>query len=275
MLNGVSFSVHSGEILGLLGPNGAGKSTVMKLLVGLIKADGGDVLWQGQSIWKDLRVFRQRCGILIEGPALFPYLPAKKNLSLAARYSGLNPDQGYLERLLEVVGLSPRNEQQVSQYSLGMKQRLGLALALVHQPDFLLLDEPFNGLDPNGVRELRLLLEELAYHEGKTILLSSHMLGEVEELCERLVLINDGKVVKEGNLTDLMNEGKSTYIIECEEIDIANGVLKAFGETTQNRMGLSIDLSRNQVPEVLSQLQHHKVRVFAMKQKNRLEGLFQ
>ncbi|AZN41107.1 ABC transporter ATP-binding protein [Paenibacillus albus] len=197
----ISFSVQKGEIFGLLGPNGAGKTTTIRMLVGLAKPTAGTVQICGHDVQTARRFAMQEIGTIVENPELYPYLSGFENLIQFARLSGV-VDMLRVAAIIRLVGLEERIHDKVRRYSLGMRQRLGLAQALLHDPSLLILDEPTNGLDPSGIREFRDLLLQLT-KQGKSILISSHLLAELEMMCDRVGVINRGKWVTTATLADL------------------------------------------------------------------------
>jgi ABC-2 type transport system ATP-binding protein len=199
----VSLTVEEGEIFGFLGPNGAGKTTTISMVLGLLHPTGGRVELFGEPVDPaHVRPLR-RVGSLVGAPALIPSLSARRNLRLLGRlYEGITDER--VEEVLNIVGLREAADRKVGGFSLGMKQRLGLGAALLHQPDILILDEPTNGLDPAGMREIRELLSTLAAG-GVTVFLSSHLLHEVEQVCDRVAVLNRGRVVAEGRVSELLS----------------------------------------------------------------------
>ena len=196
-LNGLSFDVRSGELCGLLGPNGSGKSTTLRIMTSLVKADDGEISIFNLSVAaKRIRVL-SRIGTLIERPDFYEHFTARRNLKLVAAYGNIRTTDQDLDDLLQTVGLAGREDHLVTTYSEGMKQRLGLAQALLGDPELIILDEPFSSLDPQGVKDIRDLLLALNREKGKTILLSSHNLAEVEKVASRVVLIRNGSNVRE------------------------------------------------------------------------------
>jgi ABC-type multidrug transport system ATPase subunit len=200
-VDGVDLAVQRGEVFGFLGPNGAGKTTTIGMLLGLIYPTTGRILLFGEPVSPTQTAPLHRVGALMGTPGLVPYLSGRDNLSLLAR---LHPgvDGHRVQRVLEQVDLAEAARRKVKGYSSGMKQRLGLAAALLHQPELLILDEPTNGLDPAGMRDVRDLLRSLA-DEGVTVFLSSHLLHEVEQVCDRVAVLNRGKVIAQGGVEDL------------------------------------------------------------------------
>ncbi|WP_194833778.1 ABC transporter ATP-binding protein [Nocardia sp. XZ_19_369] len=219
-VDGVSMSVAAGEIYGFLGPNGAGKTTTLRMLVGLIRPSEGTATVAGHAPG-DPAVVR-RIGVLIEGPGFYPYLSGRDNLRVLAKYRGI----GYpaVEDALVRVGLADRADDKFRTYSLGMKQRLGVGAALLGMPDLLILDEPTNGLDPQGMAEMRELITTLA-GDGHTVLLSSHMLSEVQEICDRVGVIAQGKLLVESTVAEL--RGGSSLLLRADPLEVAFPAVRA------------------------------------------------
>ncbi len=210
----LSFEVPQGEIFGFLGPNGSGKSTTLRMMMGLIKPSQGEIKFFGEALKKNRGAIMSQIGCIIEKPDFYKYLSAHDNLKLFARANGINYTLQDYKELYELVGLSGRERDKVKTYSHGMKQRLGLAQAILHDPDLIILDEPNTGLDPKGIIELRTLLLRLNREQGKTILFSSHILSEVEELCDSLIVINKGNAIAQGKVTDLLSDEDLVVDIE-------------------------------------------------------------
>lgn len=202
----ISFQVHRGEVFGLLGPNGAGKTTTISMMLGLIRPTAGSVTITGQNVQTQAVSALRNVGAMV-GAAFYPYLSGWDNLWVMAQMSGGNQSQEQMEAILSQVGLADRAHSRVNTYSLGMKQRLGIAAALIHEPDILILDEPTNGLDPAGMQEMRQLIQRLAQTEGKTIIISSHLLYEVEQVCDRVMILDKGKMLANGRVDELLAQG--------------------------------------------------------------------
>ncbi len=212
-VNNLNLAVRQGEIFGFLGPNGAGKTTTIRMLLGLIAPTAGSVEILGQDLVTQRARILPRVGALIETPALYPYMSGRDNLRAFGFLLGGVPEKR-IDAVLEIVGLRARQKDRVRTYSLGMKQRLGVAVALLHDPDVLILDEPANGLDPAGIVEMRDLMHRLTA-EGKTILFSSHLLTEVQQICTRVAIINLGQLVTETTVEDLVRgQGEFTVTLE-------------------------------------------------------------
>lgn len=205
VLKGVSLSLNRSEICGLIGPNGAGKSTLFRILLGLVSRDSGTLEIHSQA--------SKPLGGIIEKPALYGYLSAFENLRVFSRIQGLQLSGADIEAQLLQVGLSPSRKDPVRNFSMGMKQRLGLAIALLNEPECVILDEPFSGLDPMGIRTLQDEIRELAKSRGIGILISSHNLVELGDLCDRLYVINQGEIVREGPARDILQQAAQSYVI--------------------------------------------------------------
>ncbi len=213
VVDNLNLAVRRGEIFGFLGPNGAGKTTTIRMLFGLITPTAGSVHILGHDVAAYRAQVLPRVGALIETPALYLYMSGRSNLRAIASVLGGVPEQR-LDTVLELVGLLGRDRDPVRTYSLGMKQRLGVAIALLQDPDLLILDEPANGLDPAGIVEMRDLLHRLSA-EGKTVLISSHMLSEVQQICTRVAIINHGKLITETPVHELLSsQGRYTVKLE-------------------------------------------------------------
>ncbi len=198
--------VEKGQICGFLGPNGAGKTTTIRMMTGLIHPTAGTVRICGFDIQKNFYNAIEKIGVMLESPGFYPYLSAHQNLRILAEYSGLLDNKRRIYEVLEVVGLSDRAKGRVITYSRGMLQRLGIAQALLSDPEILILDEPTNGLDPMGMFEIKSLIMQLSMNHNKTVLLSSHLLKEMESICSRVVIINRGRIIGKGRMKDLIKD---------------------------------------------------------------------
>jgi len=222
-VDGIDLAVHEGDIYGFLGPNGAGKTTAMRIMLGLLKPDHGDALLFGRDPQHELPQALDGVAGFVETPHFYPYLSGRTNLELFAAFDG-GGAKGRVGAVLEIVGLQERSADKVGGYSQGMRQRLGLAVSLLRAPRLLILDEPTNGLDPGGIRDMRDLIRELAA-QGMTIFLSSHLLAEVEELCTRVAVIRTGRIVYEGSLADLHASATPRYRLRTSDHEAAERVL--------------------------------------------------
>ena len=212
-LNKLNLSIPKNEIFGLLGPNGAGKSTLIKILLGLVKPSSGLIEIDGLSLLENRPIMMQKIGSMMENPAFHQHLTGRENLDYLANLTGIEVSKSKMDSLLKKAGIPDRADTRVQTYSQGMRQRLGIANALMGNPDFIILDEPTNGLDPAGIEEMRVLIQNLK-EDGKTILLSSHLLGEVEKVCTKIAIINKGEIVKEGQIDDLLKEDSKLKTLE-------------------------------------------------------------
>jgi ABC-2 type transport system ATP-binding protein len=241
-VSGVSLSVPTGSVFGFLGPNGSGKTTTIRLLLGLAEATAGQINLLGHPIPKQVGDALPKVGALVEGPAFYPYMSGRNNLirmDSADRNSNSETREARVDAALERVGLSNAAKKKVHAYSLGMKQRLGLANALLKPRELLILDEPTNGLDPQGTREVRNLIRSLAA-EGITIFLSSHLLTEIEQLCSHVAVMRAGEIVAQGSLDEIRANGQTRLILTVDNATGANEVLKEQGITKFNSVGSKI-----------------------------------
>ncbi|RZU01609.1 ABC-2 type transport system ATP-binding protein [Kribbella rubisoli] len=246
-VDGVDLTVLPGEVYGFLGPNGAGKTTTLRILTGLIAPTSGDVrVLGGKPGQADVL---GRTGSMIESPAFYPYLSGLDNLRLLAEYAGVSRRR--IDEVLELVDLADRAQDRFSTYSLGMKQRLGVAAALLKDPELVILDEPTNGLDPVGMRDMRRLIRELGTG-GRTVVLSSHLLGEVQQICDRVGIINSGRMVAEHNVEEL--RGEQELVVRADPKDRAQAILTRFGNVHQYDDTLRVTVDPARAAEVNSVL---------------------
>lgn len=213
IIKGVSFDIDQGEILGFLGPNGAGKSTTLRMVVGLSKPTSGHVDICGHSISKNYVQAMSQVGCIIEGPDLYNYMSGYNNLELLASMSK-GVSKKAIDEAVELVGMENRIHDKVGIYSMGMKQRIGLAQALIHQPKLLVLDEPTNGLDPQGIYEFREIVKNLAKEKGISVLISSHLISEVQLMCDKVSIINGGLIVKNAHVDEVLSSGEVTWQLD-------------------------------------------------------------
>jgi len=235
----LSLNVNKGDIFGFLGPNGAGKSTTIRMLLTLIRPNEGTIRLFGKSLNEERNLILQDVGAIVEKPDFYNYLSAYKNLEILGRISGREVSSNRIMEILEIVGLKERRTSKVKTYSHGMKQRLGIAQALLHDPELIILDEPTTGLDPQGMKEIRDLIIHLRDEKNKTIFLSSHLLSEVEQIANRMIIINKGKTVVEGFVRDLLNSAELKVTIEVDTIDSAKQLI------SQSRWADKIDSIKN------------------------------
>jgi ABC-type multidrug transport system ATPase subunit len=277
-VDNLSFSVTEGEVYGFLGQNGAGKSTTIRMLLSLIKPTSGSIKIFGKSITEDRENILQRTGAVVEKPDLYKYLSALENMKLFSQYSGLSLSKSEIMRQLAVVGLESRAHDKVKVYSQGMKQRLGIAVAMVHNPDLIILDEPTNGLDPQGITDIRNLILMLSREKKKTVVVSSHLLSEVEQIADSMLIINRGKKIVEGKVGELLNPGKVQLEIEtldnfsAKEILMASFWSSSLVDTTKDCV--LIDAERSMIPELSKYLVEQGVGLVGIKSVNSLEAYF-
>jgi ABC-type multidrug transport system ATPase subunit len=274
----VSFTVSRGDVFGFLGPNGAGKSTTIRCLLSLIKPDAGKIELFGKSYTNSRSEILSKIGSIIEKPDFYKYLSAQKNLEIFARISGASVSKSQIGEMLEFVGLAGRGGDKIGGFSHGMKQRLGIAQTLLHQPDLIILDEPTTGLDPQGIVEIRNLILRLKNEQNKTILLSSHQLSEIELIANRMVIINKGKSIVEGEVQDLLNAQELVVHLEVDVVEKAKQVISTHfsnaqfvGETATE---LEVAIEKSQVPNLNKALIENGVQVFALEPKRKLEDFF-
>jgi ABC-2 type transport system ATP-binding protein len=267
----VSLSVASGEVYGFLGPNGAGKSTTIRMMLGLIAPSGGEVRLFGQDLRADGSVLR-RVGSLVDGGAFYPFLSGRRNLEIVAKTHG--GEGARIDALLDQVGLATDAGRKVKGYSTGMRQRLGVAAALLNDPDIVILDEPVNGLDVAGIQEMRALIRGLAADHGKTVFLSSHLLHEVQQVCDRIAIISKGEIVREAGIAELLR-GEAGLRVEAAPLDVAEAALAARWAVERDGEILLVRATRDDAPEVVRRLIGAGADLFglALEQRN-LEEVF-
>lgn len=274
----VGFQVNKGDVFGFLGPNGAGKSTTIRCLLSLIKPDAGNIELFGKSYSQARNEILRNIGSIIEKPDFYKYLSAKKNLEIFARISGKDIPNKRIDEMLDFVGLSGRGKDKVGGFSHGMKQRLGIAQTLLHEPELIILDEPTTGLDPQGIVEIRNLILRLRDEQNKTVVLSSHQLSEIELIANRMVIINKGKTIVEGEVAQLLSSHELLVRFETTQVnEAANLVAHHFSlakieETKSDEF--TILIPKNQVAEVNKLLVENHIAVEAIEPKRKLEDFF-
>ncbi len=253
VLNQVSFEVFEGDILGFIGPNGAGKTTTIKLILGLQKITSGQVHINGYDIKNDFVKAIEKVGAIVENPDMYMYLTGRQNLNMIARlYKDV--DKKRVEEVIKISGLDKRIDDKVSKYSLGMRQRLGIAAAILNRPNLLILDEPTNGLDPEGIKELRDLLTNLSKKEKMGILISSHNLAELESFCTKVCIIQNGSVIETTNIDELKNNvSDSVYTIEISSVkkvtDVVGRPVEIINDNT-----FRVKLNQEEIPNIIKKL---------------------
>ncbi|RYY38791.1 MAG: ABC transporter ATP-binding protein [Chitinophagaceae bacterium] len=275
VLHDISLQVPKGSVYGFLGPNGAGKTTTLRLLLGLLRSQQGSIRLFGLDPATDRMAILKRLGSLIEQPSLYGHLTAKENLEVYRRIYGASKER--VGAVLALVDLAATGKKKAKQFSLGMKQRLSIAIALLHRPELLILDEPTNGLDPNGIIETRELIRRLNREEGVTIIVSSHILAEVEKMATHVGIIHRGRLRFQGTLTELhaLQSGKSQLYLETSDNEAALHLLQGEGAVRQNGhlvlpLGAKEDIAR-----IARTLVHGDIGLFRLQpQQQDLEQLF-
>ncbi len=265
VLRDVSFSLNEGDILGFIGPNGAGKTTTIKLILGLQKINGGKVTINGYDIKTNYVQAIKKVGAIVENPDLYMYLTGRENLKLIARLYD-EVDKKRIEEVIEISGLGKRIDDKVSKYSLGMRQRLGIAAALINKPNILILDEPTNGLDPEGIKQLRDLLIKLAKEYKMGILISSHNLLELESFCNKVCIIQNGKIIESSSIKELKNKiSDSLYVFELDKVSDLYKFIKEKFEVI-NKTTFKIQINRDAVPKLIEKLIRNKYQIYQVSQ---------
>ncbi|MBP2006317.1 ABC transporter ATP-binding protein [Halobacillus andaensis] len=266
IIKGLNFSIQSGEVFGFLGPNGAGKTTTIRMMAGLMRMSEGDVYIQGHSVKKNFKEAIQHVGAIVENPEMYPFMSGRKNLVHYARMvPGITKER--IDEVVQLVGLENRINEKVSKYSLGMRQRLGIAQALLHKPSILILDEPTNGLDPSGIREIRAYIRRLASEEGVAVIVSSHILSEMELMCDRIGIIKNGELISMQSVNDALEEtDKKEVFLEAEPINEAQGVLKEAvnGKVTTQGGQLIFTAKREELPSIVQKLVEHNINIYGV-----------
>ncbi|MCM3725246.1 ABC transporter ATP-binding protein [Neobacillus cucumis] len=269
IIDQISFRVNKGEVFGFLGPNGAGKTTTIRMIVGLMGITSGDITIGGYSIKSQFEEAVGHIGAIVENPEMYKFLTGYQNLVHYARMSkGISKDK--IAETVELVGLSERIHDKVKTYSLGMRQRLGLAQCLLHDPAVLILDEPTNGLDPAGIREIRDYVRLLAREKNMAVIVSSHLLSEMEMMCDRIGIIQDGRLVDVQRVNEFVHEGTEvTYeleVIPAEKAMILLTVHHPNLKANHSRNGLTVELSKEEIPNLVKLLVADDISIFGIKE---------
>jgi len=272
----LSFEVAAGEVFGFLGQNGSGKSTTIRMLLSLIHPTSGTIELFGKSLQKERNQILEQVGAIIERPDLYPYLSAREHLQLFAKVRKQKIKSHAIEDTLDKVGLLDRAKDKVQTFSLGMKQRLGIAIALVHNPQLIILDEPTNGLDPQGIADIRKLIQDLA-KEGKTILVSSHLLAEIEQVATQILIIHKGKKVVAGSTQALLDPQMKIVQLKTLDDQLALQFLQtsSFSQYLLKRNhGLFLKMPTQEIPKLNASLVAAAVPIIGIEAKNSLEDYF-
>lgn len=273
-----SFDVFRGDVYGFLGPNGAGKSTTIRTILSLIKPTSGQIKIFGENISTHRHYILQRIGCIVEKPDFYNYLSAEKNLEIFARISGVDISRKKIHEIIEFVGLKGREKDKTRGFSHGMKQRLGIAQTLIHDPELIILDEPTTGLDPQGIIDIRNLILQLKNERNKTILLSSHILSEIELIANRMVIINKGKIIVQGSVTELLNAQDLIVSFHVDNVSNANNLIQNSGleleiESVEGN-SLLVHIAQEKIPVLNKMLCDNNVQVFSIEAKRKLEDYF-
>ncbi|WP_226585501.1 ABC transporter ATP-binding protein [Halobacillus litoralis] len=266
IIKGLDFNIYSGEVFGFLGPNGAGKTTTIRMMVGLMKMSDGDIIIKGHSVNEDFKQAICHVGGIVENPEMYPFMSGWKNL---VHYSRMMPDitKERIHEVVQLVGLENRIKEKAGKYSLGMRQRLGIAQALLHKPSVLILDEPTNGLDPSGIREIRAYIRKLASEEGVAVIVSSHILSEMEMMCDRIGIIKSGELISIQTVQDALQETEEKEVsIEAVPVDVTMTALKDITgkSVTREQDILTFAVEREKIPGVVSKLVHKGVHIYSI-----------
>lgn len=277
-VNDLSFSIEQGQVYGFLGQNGAGKSTTIRMLLTLIKPTAGIIELFGLDLQKNRKEVLRQVGSIIERPDLYKYLTALENLRIFAAMSGVKVSEKELMNQLEMVGLAQRAHSKVKTYSQGMKQRLGIATALIHDPQLVILDEPTNGLDPQGIADIRNLILRLRSEKNKTLLISSHLLSEVELIADSMIIIDKGKKIVEGKVNELFDPAETIVELKTANNDAMYDRLKnsSLQPSLQDKRGdyILLKLHQQQIPDVMKQVMSMDIPVLSFYSKHSLEDYF-
>ena len=273
ILHNVSFEIKKGDILGFIGPNGAGKTTTIKLILGLQSITSGKVLINGYDVEKQFTKAIEKVGAIVENPDMYMYMSGYDNLKLVANmYKGINTKR--IDEVVKLVKLENRINDKVSKYSLGMRQRLGIAQAILHNPNLLILDEPTNGLDPEGIKEMRELLVNLAKKEEMAILISSHNLAELDNFCNKICIIKNGEIIETNEITAIKKDIEHQQFIV--EIDNTKDIKNLYSEATIiNDKIFKITMKKENVPNLVVNLVNNNIKIYEIKEDEKsLEDAF-
>lgn len=277
-VDGLSLQVDQGDIYGFLGPNGSGKSTTIRMILGLIKPTAGKIRLFGEPVKYGRKTSLQRVGALIEKPDFYNYLSARKNLEILGSLSQVSHLQKRIDEVLDIVGLGQRGHSRVGTFSQGMKQRLGIAQTILHEPDLIILDEPTNGLDPQGQKEIRDLIIRLKEEKNITVLISSHLLFEMEHMATRMIIINRGKALVEGSVEELLRQSEQRLTVSVQNPEESLQIIhqsawsKHFSSLSDHK--LLFHVSREQVPELTTFMAGQGALITAVEPIRSLEEYF-
>lgn len=277
-VNSLSLNVYKGDVFGFLGPNGAGKSTTIRMLLTLISPTSGNIKIFGKELKSNRSEILSKVGAIVEKPDFYLYLTAYKNLEILGRMSGADVSKKSIMQILELVGLDDRYNSKVKTYSHGMKQRLGIAQALLHNPDLVILDEPTVGLDPQGIKEVRELILRLSSEKEITIFLSSHILKEIELVSNRMVIINKGATLIEGEVKELLTKDSDNISIKFESQKDITKIITDGGYNSNSfsiaNSNLNIQINEEKIPDLINLLVSNEIQLYSVERKKSLEDYF-
>ena len=279
IIKGLTFEINKGEVFGFIGPNGAGKTTTIRMMVGLMKLTDGDVIIQGHSINSDFKKAVREVGAIVENPEMYPFMTGIQNLKhYANMVPGITDDR--INDVVALVGLEKVLKEKVGRYSLGMRQRLGIAQALLHNPSVLILDEPTNGLDPAGIRQIRQYIRQLATKENVAVIISSHLLSEIELMCDRIGIIKNGELVSIQNIHDSESDSEK----QLQQIELIATPIEHVMTILENEFNiksvhidqsLAFQCEKEKIPELVRSLVSHNIDIYQLnKAKASLEDKF-
>ncbi|MGB5945394.1 ABC transporter ATP-binding protein [Paenisporosarcina sp.] len=261
IIDNLNLQLFPGQITGFLGPNGAGKTTTIRMMSGLMQPTSGEVVVEGQTLTEHFEETMSKVGVIVENPEMYKYMSGWKNLLHFARMNKSITKERITE-VVEQVGMQNRIHEKVSSYSLGMRQRLGLAQALLHRPKFLILDEPTNGLDPAGIREFRTYLRKIADEDGVSVFVSSHLLSEIELICDRIAIIQNGQLI---DIREMNQKEEAHYYIEAQPLEQARALLVEHGLTVEESgLGFITKVEQQQIPAIIQTMVAANLQLFAV-----------
>ena len=277
-VNNLSLKVYKNDIYGFLGPNGAGKSTSIRMILSLISPDSGKIKLFGKDLSIDRYTTLSRVGALVEKPDFYTYLSARKNLEILGKLSNVKNLNAKIDEVLDLVKLSERQHSKVKTFSQGMRQRLGIAQSVLHDPDLIILDEPGNGLDPQGQKEMRNLIQKLNSERGITFVISSHILAEVEQIANRMIIINKGSSLVEGEVSELLNSGGILVSFEVSDPEKALSISGKSGNVQDARImedkTIQFRIAREEIPALLMEFERNQIKVISVIPARTLEDYF-
>lgn len=277
IIKDLNLAIHKGEVFGLLGPNGAGKTTTIRMMVGLMKMTSGDIKIEGHSVKKDYKHAIRHVGAIVENPEMYPFLSGWKNLKHYARMiPGITDER--IHEVIQLVGLQKVIKEKAGRYSLGMRQRLGVAQALLHRPSILILDEPTNGLDPAGIREIRQYIRKLAEEENVSVIVSSHLLSEIELMCDRIGIIKNGELLSVEDVRDGQEDEENrelTVTLNVSPIEEAKVLVSTYNMKSEGESTITIEATKEQIPAIIKSLVLADIQIYEVNvEKTSLEDKF-